>query len=75
PRDAIMGAANLLRASGAPGSYRRALFAYNHSQLYVNAVLRYARRMQRDPTAFYAFHSWQVFVRTPAGGERRITGP
>ena len=35
PRDAIMGAANYLRASGAPGNYRRALYAYNPSTLYV----------------------------------------
>ena len=39
PRDAILGAANLLRSSGAPGDLRRALYAYNHSTLYVDAVL------------------------------------
>ena len=38
PRDAILGAANYLRASGAPRNYRRALYAYNHSRLYVEAV-------------------------------------
>jgi hypothetical protein len=74
PRDAIMGAANYLRASGAPRNYRRALYAYNHSWLYVDAVLRYARQMARSPRAFYAFHSWQAFVRTPSG-DRRLTGP
>ena len=31
PHDAILGAANYLRASGAPGDLRRALFAYNHA--------------------------------------------
>ena len=30
PRDAVMAAANYLRASGAPRDYRRALYAYNH---------------------------------------------
>jgi soluble lytic murein transglycosylase-like protein len=30
PADAIYTAANYLRASGAPGDYRRAIFAYNH---------------------------------------------
>ena len=74
PRDAILGAANYLRASGAPGDLRRALYAYNHSNLYVDAVLAYARVMQRDIRAFYAFHAWQVFVRTPSG-YRRITDP
>jgi Transglycosylase SLT domain len=74
PHDAILGAANYLRASGAPANLRRALYAYNHSTLYVDAVLAYARVMRRDPPAFYAFHAWQVFVRTPAG-YRRLTSP
>jgi Transglycosylase SLT domain len=74
PHDAILGAANMLRANGAPGDLRRALYAYNPSQLYVDAVLAYARVVGRDRRAFYAFHAWQVFVRTPAG-YRRITSP
>jgi hypothetical protein len=74
PRDAILGAANYLRASGAPRDYRRALYAYNHSQSYVDAVLRYAERMKHDRRAFYSYYSWQVFVRTPSG-LRRLTGP
>ena len=74
PRDSILGAANYLRASGAPGNLRRALYAYNHSKLYVGAVLAYARVMRRDLRAFYGFHAWQVFVRTP-NGYRRITSP
>jgi soluble lytic murein transglycosylase-like protein len=74
PRDAIMGAANYLRASGAPRDYWGALYAYNHSASYVEAVLRYADQMKRDVRSFYAYYSWQVFVRTPAG-LRRLTGP
>ncbi len=74
PRDAILGAANYLRASGAPGDLRRALYAYNHSTLYVDAVLAYARVMRRDVRSLYAFHAWQVFVRTPRG-YRRLTSP
>lgn len=42
--DAIFSSARYLRASGAPGNYRRALFAYNHATWYVNDVLRRARR-------------------------------
>jgi membrane-bound lytic murein transglycosylase B len=72
PRDAILGAANYLHASGAPGSYRRALFSYNRSRLYVDAVLRFARRLRGR--GFLAIYSWQIFVRTPSG-ERRLTGP
>jgi membrane-bound lytic murein transglycosylase B len=74
PHDAILGAANYLRSSGAPGDYARALYAYNPSRAYVAAVLGYARHIRRDPRAYFAYHSWQVFVRTPAG-TRRITGP
>ncbi len=37
--DAFFSTARYLRASGAPRSYRRALFAYNHSHAYVRHVL------------------------------------
>jgi membrane-bound lytic murein transglycosylase B len=74
PRDAILGAANYLSASGAPGDIRGALYAYNPSADYVNAVLAYAERIRRDPRAFFSYYAWQVYVRTTAG-TRRITGP
>ncbi|MGH2715479.1 MAG: transglycosylase SLT domain-containing protein [Thermoleophilaceae bacterium] len=75
PRDAIMGAANYLRASGAADDLRGALYAYNPSDLYVRAVLAYAGRIRRDRHAFLSYYSWQVFVREPGRGTRRITGP
>lgn len=75
PRDAIMGAANYLHASGAPRSYARALHAYNPSSLYVNAVLSYARVIARRPTAFYELYAWQVYARDEGRAERRLTGP
>jgi hypothetical protein len=74
PHDAIMGAANYLRASGAPRDLTGALYAYNPSNLYVRAVLAYAGRIRRDRHAFLSYYSWQVFVRLPEGGTRRITG-
>ena len=74
PHDAILGAANYLHANGAPGNYRRALYRYNPSWAYVDAVLRYARRIRSDPRSFYVFYSRQVFVRTPHGLVR-LTGP
>ena len=74
PHDAILGAANYLHANGAPRNYRRALFRYNPSRLYVDAVLRYARRIRSDSRAYYVFYSRQVFVRTPHGLVR-LTGP
>ncbi|PZG03845.1 lytic transglycosylase domain-containing protein [Nonomuraea aridisoli] len=74
PRDAVMGAANYLKARGAPRDYRRALHAYNPSQAYVNAIQLHARQIKRDPRAYYAYYNWQVFVLTTEG-ERRLTGP
>ena len=44
PADAIFAAANYLRASGAPGDVRAALFAYNHSAAYVERVLAWVER-------------------------------
>jgi hypothetical protein len=73
-RDAVMGAANYLRASGAPSDYRRALYSYNPVGAYVTAVSGYARTMKRDPELFYTYYNWQVFVRTTRG-DVRLTGP
>ena len=44
PGDAIPAAARLLVASGAPGNLQQAIFAYNHSQSYVQLVLSWAAR-------------------------------
>ena len=51
-----------------------ALLSYNPSPKYVAAVIRYAREMQTDPTAFYSYYAWQVFARTTSG-VRQLTGP
>jgi soluble lytic murein transglycosylase-like protein len=59
PHDAILGAARLLRANGAPGRYGPALRAYNPSGLYVQAVTRYAREIGRDPYALYYLYTWE----------------
>ena len=74
PHDAILGAANLLAATGARHDERAALYRYNHSALYVDAVLHYARAIARDPHRFLVYYSRQVYART-ATGIRRITGP
>ncbi|MFD1118573.1 lytic transglycosylase domain-containing protein, partial [Sphaerisporangium aureirubrum] len=73
-RDAVMGAANYLHASGAPRDRRRALHAYNPSNAYVDAVSLHARQIERDPRNFYAYYNWQVYVITTTG-ERRLSGP
>jgi membrane-bound lytic murein transglycosylase B len=74
PHDAVLGAANYLHANGAPGDYAGAIYHYNPSPLYVNAVLRYARAIRRDPRAFDVYWNWQSFMRTPSG-EVQLTGP
>ena len=47
PVDAIFAAARYLKAAGAGDSLRRAIFAYNHADWYVNDVLGRAQRDQR----------------------------
>jgi hypothetical protein len=50
PQDAIFGAANYLRASGAPGDYRKAIYEYNHAEWYVDEVESWAARYRGPPT-------------------------
>ena len=69
PHDAIEAAARYLKA------HHGDLYAYNHSAAYVSAVKRFAARMRKDERAFRTYYAWQVYVRTPGGGARRITGP
>jgi membrane-bound lytic murein transglycosylase B len=59
--DSILAAARMLRANGAPRSLASALYAYNHSQLYVRAVTAYAEVMRADQRAFLGYHQWQVY--------------
>jgi hypothetical protein len=60
PRDAVLGAGSYLHQSGAPADERRALFAYNHSSLYVRAVQAYAHAMARDPLGFLTLYAWEA---------------
>jgi membrane-bound lytic murein transglycosylase B len=59
--DSILAAARMLRANGAPRDLAGALWAYNHSQLYVRAVTAYAEVMRADQRAFLGYHQWQVY--------------
>jgi hypothetical protein len=59
PADAIYAAANYLRASGAPGNYRQAIFAYNHAEWYVEEVEGWAARYSSPPVPLAS--------RSPAG--------
>lgn len=44
PEDAIFAAARYLRASGAPGDWHEAIFAYNHAEWYVERIIGDFRR-------------------------------
>ena len=67
PRDAILGAARYLVASGAPGDMAGALHHYNPSDDYVAAVDDYAARMRADPRAYYGYFYWRVIYRELGG--------
>lgn len=76
--DAIMGAANYLRANGgALGTDEgldRALYRYNNDSRYVRAIRHYAALMQANERAFLGFHAWLVYFRTSAGDILLPTG-
>jgi membrane-bound lytic murein transglycosylase B len=72
--DAILGAARLLKANGAPGRMGDALYSYNHSQRYVTGVSLYAERMVADEAAFRGYYGWQVYYRTVAGDRVLLPG-
>jgi hypothetical protein len=67
PRDAILAAARLLADRGAARSIGSALCAYNPSWRYVDAVLRYARRLRADPQALMGYYHRQVLYRLASG--------
>jgi hypothetical protein len=67
PRDAILAAARLLRANGAPGHMADALWHYNQSDNYVRAVTEHARAMQRSRVAYRGYWHWRVLYRHTRG--------
>jgi membrane-bound lytic murein transglycosylase B len=67
PRDAILAAARLLRANGAPGDMRRALWHYNPSDHYVRAVSAYARTLQEARYVYRGYWHWRVLYRHERG--------
>jgi membrane-bound lytic murein transglycosylase B len=67
PHAAILGAARFLRAAGAPENERAALFRYNPSAAYVDAVERFASRIRRSERAFLQYYARPLVVRTPTG--------
>jgi len=60
-------AARLLKRNGIDRDPRAAVWNYNHSYAYVDAVLAYAATMKADQRAFLGYHGWQVFYRHADG--------
>jgi membrane-bound lytic murein transglycosylase B len=63
PHDAILAAARLLRANGAPGDMAAALWHYNPANAYVHAVSEYARTMRQSRSAYLGYWHWRVLYR------------
>jgi hypothetical protein len=66
-RNAILAAGRLLADHGAARDIGSALYAYNPSGRYVDAVLRYASRLRHDPHALISYYSHQVIYRLGRG--------
>lgn len=60
-RDAIRAAAFYLQDHGAPADMPSAIWHYNHSDLYVEAIQAYARVIRTDEAAFRGYYHWQVY--------------
>ena len=73
-RDAIFAAARLLVRNGAPGNMGNALFNYNRSSRYVNAVTAYAEQMGAVERAYYGYYHWQVYYRMTDGDRLLAVG-
>jgi hypothetical protein len=71
PQAAIMAAARFLRAHGATQAIGPALHAYNPDWRYVDAVLRYARRLRASPGSLTSYYSRRVIYRLADGCGRR----
>ncbi len=67
PHDSIMAAGRYLAANGFTGDPDFALYRYNNSHQYVQAIKDYAAVIATDPSAFNAYHRWDVYYRTTAG--------
>ena len=65
--DAIRAAARYLKANGAPERMADALYRYNPTPKYVNAVTAYAEQMVADERAYVGYYHWQVYYWSTLG--------
>ncbi len=73
PVDAVFAAARYLKAAGAGDDIRRAVFAYNHADWYVDDVLARAREISALPTPLVSALTGLAQGRLPVAG--RFTFP
>jgi hypothetical protein len=75
PADAIFSAANYLRASGAPGDYSEAIFAYDHASWYVEEVEQWAARYRgADVGATTEYPHEEIEAEGLEGADRSLRG-
>jgi soluble lytic murein transglycosylase-like protein len=75
PADAIFAAARYLDASGAATDIRKALFAYNHADWYVDSVLLRAEVIGRLPTDLVSSLTGLTEGRFPVQARATYAGP
>jgi hypothetical protein len=74
PVDAIFAAARYLRAAGADRDLRRAVFAYNHADWYVDSVLTRARMIGGLPAGLVGSLTGLTQGRFPVNAKARYAG-
>jgi hypothetical protein len=67
PHDSIVAAGRYLAVNGFASHRDYALYRYNNSKQYVQAVNDYAAVLAADPAAFAGYHRWDVYYNTTAG--------
>jgi len=67
PRDSVIAAGRLLAANGFAGDVDGAIYRYNHSNEYVEAVKDYAEVLAADPAAFAGYYRWEIYYYTAMG--------
>lgn len=70
PHAAILAAARYLRAAGGAGDIRAAVWHYNPSTRYVDAIVRYVARVRRDRLGLASLYARRLLVRTAHGWKR-----
>jgi soluble lytic murein transglycosylase-like protein len=74
PHDSIMAAGRYLAVNGFADDREYALYRYNNSNQYVQAVNDYAAVLAADPPAFAGYYRWEVYFNTTAGDVRLPIG-